>query len=227
MTGSRYRRLTAVATLLIAGAPAGPAFAGGATGTDSSYMKASHQSNLAEIASGRDAQMNATTACVKKVGAVLVRDHTRLDEQGKALADKLGLELPGAPNAEQQQQLTAVKNKAGTAAYDTAWLEMAAAGHKKTLHLIDHELAAGSNAEVKAAARAARPVVAMHLDMVRGGTCREHASASRVPAGNAGYASESADAQGMAGIAIAGGGLLTATAGAVWIVRRRRTTSAR
>jgi hypothetical protein len=57
------------------------------------------------------------------------------------------------------------------AAYDKAWLVARNDAHTKTLALIGREISGGSNAEVVAAAGAARPVVKMHLDMVRGGIC--------------------------------------------------------
>jgi putative membrane protein len=214
----------ALAAMAIAGISAGTAFADGAiSGIDSTFLKASHQGNLAEIAAGQDAQKNATTRCVKKVGAVLVRDHTRLDKQGKALADKLNVALPGMPTAEQQKQLAAVRAKAGTAAYDKAWLAAQAAAHQKTLRLIDDEIRSGKNAEVKAAARAARPIVAMHLGMVRGGTCRAHAAPGAVHAGSGGQAADAAGLQSRTGAAALGGGALLIASGAVWAARTRRT----
>ncbi|MFI8186703.1 DUF4142 domain-containing protein [Actinacidiphila glaucinigra] len=153
---------------------------------DTAFVKAAHQGNLAEIAAGQDAQTHATTACVKEVGEVLVRDHTKLDADLKAVAGKLGISLPAGPSAEQNQELAAVREKAGSSAYDAAWLKMSEAGHVKTLALIDQEVKAGANAEVVAAAQAARPVVAMHLKMVEGGTCQASMDASTNHARNGG-----------------------------------------
>ncbi|GAA2417257.1 hypothetical protein GCM10010420_54400 [Streptomyces glaucosporus] len=225
---TRHWASTTVAALVLAGASAAPAVAVEQVGEqDSTFLKAAHQGNLTEIAAGRDAQENAATACVRNVGATLVRDHTRLDARTKALADKFGVALPAAPAPEQRRQLEDVRARAGTAEYDRAWLRVQAASHQKTLDLIDQELRAGRNPEVRAAARAARPVVAMHLEMVRGGTCREHAGAASVPAGSGGRAAGTPDASRSAGAAALGGGLLLAAAGAAWTVRSRRAAAGR
>ncbi|MBT2529816.1 DUF4142 domain-containing protein [Streptomyces sp. ISL-99] len=190
------------------------------------FVKSAHQGNLAEIAAGQDAQKHATSACVKQVGAVLVRDHGKLDADIRMLADKLDIVLPGTPTHEQKQELAAVQAKAGTSAYDAAWLKTQAAAHTKTLAMIDHELNAGQNNEVKAAARGARPVVAMHLDMVRGGTCHAGKDAGMVKAGNGGQMAATTDGSfATAGaVSVAGGGLLAALGGA-WLLRGRRRST--
>lgn len=94
-----------------------------------------HQGNFAEIAAGHDVRKNATSACVKHVGAVLVRDHTKLDTDVKRLADKLDVTLPTSPSAEQNKELAAVQAKTGGPAYDAAWLTTQDAAHRKTLTL--------------------------------------------------------------------------------------------
>ncbi|MFJ8647155.1 DUF4142 domain-containing protein [Streptomyces sp. NPDC093546] len=229
---------TALACLTLGGIATGaaaPAFANGdasALPVDNAFLRASHQGNLAEIAAGQDAQKNATTECVKNVGKVLVRDHTKMDAATKSLADKLGVDLPLAPTAEQQGTLANVMKKAGTSAYDTAWLQAQSAAHEKTLSMIDHQVAHGKNAEVTAAAKSARPVVAMHLDMVRGGTCHGAAAdAATTPksihAGNGGQVALAADVPVMLAVpALALGGVLVA-GGAFWAANRIRRNDGR
>lgn len=219
------RRLlaAAVAAVALSGISVAEAFADGRVNSqDETFLIKAHQGNLAEIAAGRDARKNATSECVKKVGAVLVRDHTKLDADVKALARKLNVTLPTSPSPEQQKELAAVRAKAGSPAYDAAWLTTQDAAHRKTLALIDQEIKAGKNPEVVAAARTARPVVAMHLDMVRGGTCHAAHDAGRVHAGTGGHLAAAEDASATAGVVgMIGGGLLAA-GGAGWLVRTRR-----
>ncbi|NXY93239.1 DUF4142 domain-containing protein [Streptomyces sp. BR123] len=138
---------------------------------DKEFVVAAHQSNLAEIAAGEDARKNAQDSCVKNVGAALVKDHTKLDADLKALADKMNISLPATPTPEQEQHLKGVQQKAGSPDYDEAWLTAQEAGHKTTLALIDKQIDQGDNKDVTAAANKARPIVARHLDMVRDATC--------------------------------------------------------
>ncbi|MBL7261169.1 DUF4142 domain-containing protein [Paractinoplanes lichenicola] len=69
---------------------------------DASYLKAAHQSNLAEIAGGKIAQQKGTSEQVKNLGARFIADHTKLDTALRQTAEGLGVELPSAPNSEQQ-----------------------------------------------------------------------------------------------------------------------------
>jgi putative membrane protein len=137
---------------------------------DTAFLRSIHQANMAEIASSQHAVAHGRTACVKQVATILVRDHRRLDAGGVALAKRLRVSLPASPTAMQKAQFAAVKAKTRTA-YDAAWLNLQARAHNEALRLIDSEVASGRNAQVKAAARAARPVVVRHLAMVRGGVC--------------------------------------------------------
>lgn len=219
----RHRQWLAVAVTAVAisGVTTGAARADGTT--DAAFLRTVHQGNLAEIDAGNDAQGNATTACVRATGRTLIRDHTQLDGDVRNLAAKLGVSLPPGPSAEQKQQLASVRDKAGAKAYDDAWLSAQAENHGKTLDLIDRQISTGGNQEISAAAKAARPVVAMHLDLVKGGVCHAQPSVRAVPAGDGGAAAPP-DAFGdmatsTAGRAALGGTLL---AGAVALVVRRR-----
>ncbi|MGW0335802.1 DUF4142 domain-containing protein [Streptomyces sp. NPDC003011] len=105
-----------------------------------------------------------------------------------------------------------------------AWLKTQEAAHTKTLALIDSELNTGRNTEVKAPARAARPVVAMHLDMVRGGTCHTGKDAGMVKAGNGGQMAAASDGATAGAVSTVGGGFLAALGG-VWLLRGRRRSA--
>ncbi|MFI6856184.1 DUF4142 domain-containing protein [Streptomyces sp. NPDC050416] len=166
---------TAMCGIAMAAVAPAPAFAADVSTQDASFLRAAHQGNLAEIAAGQDAEKNAATASVRHVicaarrrgagpGPHPSRRHVR------ALAGKLNVSLPSGPSPEQRRVLASDRAKAGSAAYDKAWLVAQNDAHTKTLALIDQEISGGSNAKAVAAAEAARPAVKMHLDMVRGGT---------------------------------------------------------
>ncbi|WP_447035609.1 DUF4142 domain-containing protein [Streptomyces sp. DSM 118878] len=228
----RRRLLSAAAVAVtLSGISAPYAFAAEVNNQDKTFAARAHQGNLAEIAAGRDARKNATTRCVEHAGDVLVRDHSKLDADLRTLARKLNVTLPGSPSARQKKELAAVQAKAGGRAYDAAWLTAQDAAHRKTLALIDRELKAGRNAEVKAAARAVRPVVAMHLDMVRGGTCHPAGDAGPARAGVSGQLAAdtsliSDDSLAVTGVLSMLGGLLAA-GGAAWSWRTRRRSAER
>ncbi|MEU8843800.1 DUF4142 domain-containing protein [Streptomyces roseus] len=170
---SSPRWITATVVVAAAVGLSAPSVAAAPTpgSADAAFAQAVHQGNLAEIAAGQDAQKNGQDSCVKEVGATLVRDHTELDAEVARLAEKGKVQLPATPTPAQQAALNKVKALAGSTGYDKAWLAAQEDGHTKTLALIDKQIRDGKDAETASAAKKARPVVAMHLAMVRGGTC--------------------------------------------------------
>ncbi|MFF2850367.1 DUF4142 domain-containing protein [Streptomyces sp. NPDC058001] len=162
------RRLAAAAVLAALACISEPSTSTAAPATDDApFLRAIHQGNMAEIAAGLNAGKSATAACVRKVGATLVTDHRKLDADVVALARKLHVTLPASVSPAQEKATTRVQAKAGKRGYNTAWLANEATGHIETLALIDRELKSGGNSQVKAAAQAARPVVAHHLELIR------------------------------------------------------------
>src|SRR5690349_24279135 len=96
------RRVAAV--LSVAGLLLVPATAAQAAPSDqdAAYLKAAHQSNLAEISGGKLAQQKGQSQQVKDLGARFVADHTKLDAAVQQTASQLGVDLPAAPNEKQQ-----------------------------------------------------------------------------------------------------------------------------
>ncbi|MGW7528015.1 DUF4142 domain-containing protein [Streptomyces sp. NPDC054783] len=139
---------------------------------DRQLLTAAHQGNLWEITTSQQAQSAATTACVKRVSADFIRDHRTLDAGVVKTASQLGVALPSGQTAAQLRQTAALKSRAGTPAYDAAWLKAQYLAHAQTLALIDKQIARGTNPLVKSLAKSARPVVARHTQMVNHGLCR-------------------------------------------------------
>jgi putative membrane protein len=199
---------------------AGPALAA-PSAEDVTWMQAAHQSNLAEIAAGNAAQQSATTPEVKQLGAMFVQHHTQLDTALTQAAQQLGIQLPAAPSAEQQQQLAAVQKKQGMA-FDTAWISQQIGSHLTALAATQKELSAGSDPSVIAQAKAATPVVQQHLDELRT-TAAKYGVPTSVNGGTGGQAA-GADRSPL-GWGLAGLGGLAVLAGAVGLVRRRTTAA--
>jgi len=163
---SYFRRVLA-ATVLAAVALAGAAQTAGATGTvlndqDRMFLQAIHQANLAEIAAGNLARSKGQSQQVKDLGAMMVTDHTKLDSAVRQVAGSVGVSLPEGPNA-QQQALGARLRTASPAEFDALYVSSQVAGHEQAMALIMKELADGSDAAVRTAARDAAPVVEGHL----------------------------------------------------------------
>ena len=186
---------------------------------DRAWMVAAHQSNLTEITAGRAAQQKATTATVRQQGAEWIADHTRLDASLKQLAQKLGVTLPGTPNATQRAGLASVSAKSGSA-FDAAWLKFGLTGHLQTRAATAKEIAGGSDPQVVAAAKTAAPVVQMHIDML------ERTTGTSPTGVNAGTGGQAATTTGgiRTGWLLLGLGMVAA-AGSITLLRPRRTVT--
>lgn len=183
---------------------------------DVSWMQAAHQVNLAEIAAGNAAQQQAATSQVKQLGAMFAQMHTQLDGPLTQAAQRLGVQLPGSPTPQQQQQLAAVQQKSGQA-FDTAWVALQIAGHETALAQTQQELSSGSDPTVLAQARAAAPVIQQHLSEVRA-IAGQSGVPTAVPGGTGGQAAHHDSALGWALAAL---GVLALGAGTAGLVRRR------
>jgi putative membrane protein len=187
------------------------------SGQDRAFLVAAHQSNLTEIQAGKAALDKATSDVVRQHGQLFIRDHTRLDADLKAAASKLGVDLPSQPNAKQRATLASVGAKSGSA-FDSAWLTSQLAGHREAKAAGAKELASGSDAQVKALAKAAAPVVQMHLDMLEQAT----GTPGGVAAGTGGQAATLPADRARLGAGLLGLAVLLA-AGAAVLMRQRRT----
>jgi putative membrane protein len=148
-----------VAALLLLGT--GTAAFAAPSSQDSSYLKAAHQGNLAEIAGGQLAQQKASSQEVKDLGARFVADHTKLDAALQSTASALNVTLPSAPNP-QQQALAARYRAASGSAFDTLFVSTQTDAHMGAMQLGQTEIAQGSDPQVKKAAQSAAPVIAAH-----------------------------------------------------------------
>ena len=167
------------------------------------------------------AQEAATTPEVRDLGAMFVQMHTQLDQQLTRAAQQLGVELPGEPTAEQQQQLASVQQNSGQA-FDTAWIAQQIGSHSTTLAATQRELQNGSDQTVLELARAATPVVEQHLAELRN-AAQKYGVPTSVPGGTGGQAAD--DGLGTTGWLVTGVGALALAAGTVGLARRRATAA--
>jgi putative membrane protein len=185
---------------------------------DTTYLRAAHQSNLAEIAGGRIAQQKGASQAVKDVGARFVEDHTRLDAALRETAAALDVDLPSAPNPE-QRALAARYEAASGSDFDALYLATQMDAHMKAMRLGETELARGNDAQAKKLAQDAAPVIASHHELLTD-TAADLGVPTSIDTGTGGLAGR--DSTGAAGLAAVG--LLLVTAALVLLRRRPRAT---
>jgi putative membrane protein len=166
--GARLATRAAVAAgaFALAGAVlAAPASAAGAStsAADENWLVAAHQTNLSEIAAGRDASRYASDRSVRGFAEDLVTDHADLDRKIVELARKYDVFLPRTPTTAQAQALAALQGREGEA-YDTAWVRARLTSHRQAQTLNVREVDSGEAADVRTAARDTRVTEQDHLE---------------------------------------------------------------
>ena len=164
--GTRLATRAAViaAAVALAGAVlATPASASSTSAADENWLVAAHQTNLSEIAAGRDASRYANDRGVRGFAEDLVGHHEELDRQVQALGRKYDVFLPRTPTQAQAQALAALQGREGEA-YDTAWVQARTAAHRQAQRLNQREVTSGEAGDVRSAARDTRVTEQAHLE---------------------------------------------------------------
>lgn len=144
--------------------PVGRTRVGGAvTSEDVAFLVGAHRASLAGRAAGRVAVEHAASDEVRRLGRLLLDDHTALDAGVASVADDLGVALPDEPSAEQHDDLTRAVAQSGID-FDAAWLAAQILGARETLALGERVRERASHADVRGLAEAAAPVLAHHRD---------------------------------------------------------------
>jgi putative membrane protein len=187
---------------------------------DTTFLRAAHQSNLAEIAGGELAQQKGQSQQVKDLGARFVEDHTRLDEALQETAEALDVELPSAPNAE-QRALGERYEAASGADFDALFVSTQMDAHMKAMRLGQTEIANGSDAQAKKVAQDAAPVIQQHHELLDDAAA-DLGVPSRIGTGTGGAA-----ASGLTPTTVWLGALGLALVVAALLLLRRRTAPVR
>ena len=116
----------ALAAAAVVAATASPASAAGACGYDRHYLQDAVRSSLFGIAGGRIALARASSPEVQSLAQRLVGESTGALGSTATLAKRLGVPVPGNPDALQHWQLNVVSGLSGST-FDAryAWLESA------------------------------------------------------------------------------------------------------
>ena len=132
------------------------------TDQDKQFADAAAKGGMAEVMLGELASSNATNASVKALGAMMVKDHGKANEELKAWASSAGYTLPVSVNAEQQKTYDELKTKKGSE-FDRMFSEVMVSDHKKVVAAFKKESTAGTEASLKSFATKTIPTLEHHL----------------------------------------------------------------
>lgn len=129
---------------------------------DRKFADAAAKGGLMEVMAGELAAKNATNSTVKKLGEMMVKDHSKANEELKQWASKTAYTLPAGLDTDQQKSYDDLKAKKG-ADFDRMYTDMMVKDHEKTIADFKKEAADGSEASLKNFATKTLPTLDHHL----------------------------------------------------------------
>ena len=130
---------------------------------DSKFAVEAAGGGMLEVQLGELAQQKASSQRVKDFGAMMVRDHTKANDDLKSLAGMKNITLPSSPGKNQLDHIQNLSKKSGRA-FDKDYMKMMVDDHKEDIDAFEKASRDASDADVKAFASNTLPVLRVHLD---------------------------------------------------------------
>jgi putative membrane protein len=129
---------------------------------DLEFILEAAQGGMAEVELGKVAAQQGTNEEVKKFGQQMVSDHSKGEEELKALAQRCGITLPSDLDSKDKALVTRLSKLHG-ASFDRAYMRNMVADHKEDVAAFKREATSGKDPEVKAWAAKMLPTLEEHL----------------------------------------------------------------
>jgi len=133
---------------------------------DAEFATEAAAGGMAEVEFGKLAVAKSTNAQVKAFADMMVSDHTKANEDLKAIAAAKNISLPSVLDEMHQKKFNDLSKMTGRD-FDKEYVNIMVDGHQKTHDLMEKEAKDGKDAELKAFAGKTAPVVKGHLDMIK------------------------------------------------------------
>jgi putative membrane protein len=121
---------------------------------DKAFIKDAAKGGMMEVAMGRVAEKNASESEVKNFGARMVKDHSKANEELKAIAKEENVGWPA-------------EKEAGKWKSDKDYMDAMVKDHEKDLAAFEKEAKEGSDPKLKSFADKTAKIVREHLEMAK------------------------------------------------------------
>ncbi len=152
-----------------AGQTAGAAKGGSksaASSPDAKFAMNAAKGGMMEVEMGRMAAEKATSPDVKQFGQRMVDDHSKANDELKAIASGKNITLPAAVDPAHKAKMDRMSKMTG-AAFDRAYMADMVKDHKKDVPEFRKEAKSGKDAEIKGFAGKTLPTLEEHLKMAQ------------------------------------------------------------
>ncbi len=132
---------------------------------DAKFAVEAASGGMAEVALGKLAQQNASNAKVKDFGAMMITDHTKANDELKALAKTKNIVLPDTPATDEQKIKADLSAKTG-ADFDKAYVKDMVEDHKQDIKVFEDASKSCKDPDIRAYATKTLPVLKSHLSAI-------------------------------------------------------------
>jgi putative membrane protein len=133
---------------------------------DAKFAVEAANGGMGEVNMGKIAQQNAANQRVKNFGAMMVSDHSKANDELKALAKTKNITLPLAVNADEQKMEDDLGKKTGKD-FDKAYVDGMVKDHKDDIKAFEDAAKNCKDPDLKAFAAKTLPTLKMHLDSIK------------------------------------------------------------
>jgi len=128
----------------------------------SDFAVAAANGGMMEVELGKIAEEKAMNKKVKDFGAMMVKDHSKANDELKAAAKAKDITLPAAMSDKCQKKLSELTQKQG-ADFDKAYADLMVSDHKDDIDEFKKEAEKGNDKDLSAWAKGKVPVLQHHL----------------------------------------------------------------
>jgi putative membrane protein len=131
---------------------------------DTDFVVAAADGGMLEVQLGQLAEANASTAEVKKFGQSMVDDHSKANDELKALAASKNISIPAVLSDKHQKKYDELAKKTGID-FDKDYIDFMVKDHKEDIDDFKKEADKGNDAEIKSWAAGKVATLEHHLMM--------------------------------------------------------------
>jgi putative membrane protein len=154
---SKLALLVLIAPLAAIGAGSDP---------DATFYRKAAEGGIAEVDAGNLAQQKASHPAVKDFGAMMVNDHSAINDKLRALAASKHVILPSSASIGEMATKAKLDVLSGDT-FDRSYIKSQIKDHRGAIALFKREIDSGQDPDAKAFATATLPTLRMHLHTIK------------------------------------------------------------
>lgn len=136
------------------------------TGADTTFVKEAASGSLMEVELGKLAQQNATNPRVKSFGEMMVRDHSKANDELKSLASAKNMMLSDSMTKKHKDHVESMRKMSGKD-FERHYMEMMVKDHNEDVRKFEKASNTATDSDLKGWAGKTLPVLRMHQDSAK------------------------------------------------------------